>query len=242
VTVRAPSVSLSPASQSVVAGGKATFKVTVDDTSGVKLTNVTVADPLASDCAHTIGTLDAGASQSYSCSRSGVTAGFTDIVTARGKAPSGSTVTATASAKVTVSAPFAPPPHVGITVTKTKTKTGVTVTMSIPDVLFAFSKYTLRPGAAQVLATVSKLLKVTYAKGHITVTGYTDGIGSVAYNLVLSKERATTVADWLEQHGISTGRVSIAWKGKADPIASNATAQGRQKNRRVTITVKEGHS
>ncbi|MEI7806829.1 MAG: OmpA family protein, partial [Hyphomicrobiales bacterium] len=67
--------------------------------------------------------------------------------------------------------------------------------------------------------------------------GFTDSVGSSAYNLGLSQRRATTVANWLQQNGIPSGRISISWKGEADPVASNATTNGRGANRRVTITI-----
>jgi uncharacterized repeat protein (TIGR01451 family) len=219
------------------------FKLVVTNTGNSVLHNVTVADAIARGCDHKIGTLAAGRSRTYACTQTLVTKGFTNLAIASGKNTRGKTVKAHTTAKVAVSrkgsgtvakAKTAP----GISVTKTKTKTGVTVTLSIPDVLFAFNRSTLQQGAPATLAEVVKLLRKTYAKGPITVTGYTDDIGTVAYNLVLSQARATTVATYLERHGIPVSRVSIAWKGESDPVASNATAKGRARNRRVTITVR----
>jgi outer membrane protein OmpA-like peptidoglycan-associated protein len=227
------------------------FAFLVTNKGNAILGTVKVGDPLLPACDHTIGTLAPGASRSYSCVDAVVLKGFTHVAVASGMNAKGAKVSARAKAtvklitksKTTVAKTktTVTKTKTGVTITKTKTKTGVTVTLSIPDVLFAFNQSTLQSGATSALMTVLKLLTVDYRTGHLTVTGYTDSIGSVAYNLVLSRARATTVATWLEQHGIPASRITIAWKGEADPVASNATAQGRAKNRRVTITLKERH-
>ncbi len=74
--------------------------------------------------------------------------------------------------------------------------------------------------------------------GTIYVDGYTDSIGSAAYGQVLSQRRARVVADYLTSHlGNADVHVVATGYGEADPVASNATAAGRQANRRVTITL-----
>ena len=217
------------------------FKIKVTNTGEVSLGAVRVGDLLARPCARSLGTLAPHASRTYSCVRQAVTAGFTNVAVASGKDSEGTKVTARGHARIKVKT------STGATVTKTssgvtvtKSKSGKVVTLSVPDVLFAFNESTLGPNATRPLMTVLKLVTVNYKTGHLTITGYTDDVGSVAYNLDLSKRRATTVATWLEQHGVPAGRVTIAFEGKADPIASNATAQGRAKNRRVTITIRRG--
>jgi outer membrane protein OmpA-like peptidoglycan-associated protein len=214
--------------QKTLAGSKkkliresAKFKITVTNTGTVALHGIKVADARAHGCSRVLGALAAGASHSYNCTARSVKKGFTNVAVATGTTPTGGKVHAKSTAKVTV---------------KTKTRTVVTIT--IPDVLFAFDKSTLRPGASHALQVVLKALTVDYPTGHITVTGYTDSKGSIAYNLGLSRARATTVTTWLQQHGIPAKRITIAWKGEADPIATNKTAAGRQKNRRVTVQVR----
>jgi OmpA-OmpF porin, OOP family len=61
-------------------------------------------------------------------------------------------------------------------------------------------------------------------------------IGSDAYNLKLSERRANAVRDYMVSRGIDTSRITTTGFGKADPVASNKTAEGRAKNRRVEIT------
>jgi len=73
----------------------------------------------------------------------------------------------------------------------------------------------------------------------IEVRGYTDNRGSAAYNLRLSQRRAEAVMQYLQQHGL-TNQISAKGYGKADPIADNATKDGRLANRRVTLQIVSG--
>ncbi|WP_152911231.1 OmpA family protein, partial [Burkholderia cenocepacia] len=66
-------------------------------------------------------------------------------------------------------------------------------------------------------------------------TGFTDSVGSDDYNLALSKRRAESVAAYLKAHGLKTDSMTVSGRGKADPVASNATPEGRASNRRVEI-------
>ena len=72
--------------------------------------------------------------------------------------------------------------------------------------------------------------------GTIEVDGYTDSVGSAAHGLALSRKRASAVADLLrsELSGLDITVISKGY-GEANPVASNATAAGRAKNRRVEI-------
>lgn len=81
-----------------------------------------------------------------------------------------------------------------------------------------------------------------YLKQHpkttVSIDGYTDNVGDAEANLQLSKERADAVRQYLaQQYGIAPERLLVAGHGEQSPIASNDTAAGRFKNRRVTITV-----
>jgi OmpA-OmpF porin, OOP family len=67
------------------------------------------------------------------------------------------------------------------------------------------------------------------------VGGYTDSTGTPAYNLGLSERRAQAVADYLASHGVSGGRLTVKGYGETNPVASNATAEGRAHNRRVVL-------
>ncbi|MEZ5597507.1 MAG: OmpA family protein [Pseudomonadales bacterium] len=70
------------------------------------------------------------------------------------------------------------------------------------------------------------------------VAGYTDSSGKAGYNKYLSRERAKAVRDALVAAGVDAARITSAGYGEADPVASNATPQGRQQNRRIEIHIK----
>ena len=71
----------------------------------------------------------------------------------------------------------------------------------------------------------------------IHVVGYTDGVGTDAYNDKLSERRANAVRDYLVSKGVSSNLIDTEGRGKRDPVASNATAAGRAQNRRVDVKV-----
>ena len=71
----------------------------------------------------------------------------------------------------------------------------------------------------------------------VTVNGYTDSVGPVPYNLSLSDRRAQTVADYLKEHGLRAAQFVAHGYGKADPVDSNATVEGRARNRRVEVVL-----
>jgi outer membrane protein OmpA-like peptidoglycan-associated protein len=77
-----------------------------------------------------------------------------------------------------------------------------------------------------------------YPTSMLSVTGYTDLVGSTDYNLALSLKRAQVIAKYLETQGIISGRMVTQSKGEADPIADYITAEGRAKNRRTEISIK----
>ncbi len=115
-----------------------------------------------------------------------------------------------------------------------KTQEGMKLTM--PErVLFDFNRFILKPEAKEALAVVGDIIRENPAK-RLIVTGYTDNVGSDAYNLKLSLQRAQSVADYLIYcEKVDPKLFEIKGRGKADPIADNATEAGRAKNRRVEI-------
>lgn len=130
----------------------------------------------------------------------------------------------------------------GIQAIKTTTQPcGKTYTVGA-DALFAFDKYALSADAEKTLGVLGPMLKKS-AGYPIRIAGYTDAIGSVAYNITLSEQRAKSVRDWLASHGYIAASTAYAGYGKSDPIAPNTKPDGsdnpagRQKNRRVEITV-----
>jgi outer membrane protein OmpA-like peptidoglycan-associated protein len=108
--------------------------------------------------------------------------------------------------------------------------------VSMPDVLFAFNKYELKPEARERLARISGIV-LAYPDLKLEIDGYTDSIGSDEYNQTLSDKRAEAVRDYLVSSGVNMNSVMAHGMGKADPVADNSTEKGRQLNRRVEMIV-----
>ena len=114
-------------------------------------------------------------------------------------------------------------------------KQGQQIVLDMPsDVTFAFNKYDIQPRFYAVLSAVSRTL-AHYPATYVDVNGHTDAIGSYSYNQVLSEKRADTVADFLAARQVNAVRMHVEGFGKTEPIASNATIEGRSANRRVEI-------
>ena len=101
---------------------------------------------------------------------------------------------------------------------------------------FDFDKYNIRPDAVPILEEAAKTLQ-SEADVRVAVNGYTDGIGSAAYNQALSERRANAVKAFLEKQGVAAGRMTATGFGKSNPVATNDTAEGRAQNRRVELLV-----
>jgi len=108
--------------------------------------------------------------------------------------------------------------------------------VNMPDVLFDFNKYTLKPAARERLARVSGIV-LAYPDLKLEIEGHTDSIGSEEYNQTLSEKRAATVRDYLVSSGVSIANVVARGLGKSDPVADNSSASGRKLNRRVEMIV-----
>jgi OmpA-OmpF porin, OOP family len=104
------------------------------------------------------------------------------------------------------------------------------------DTLFDFDKSVIKPAGQVVLDRMVAGLKGVKLEVVVAV-GNTDSIGTDAYNLALGQRRATAVKAYLVSKGIPADRIYTESKGKANPVASNTTAEGRAKNRRVDIEV-----
>jgi outer membrane protein OmpA-like peptidoglycan-associated protein len=125
-----------------------------------------------------------------------------------------------------------------------ETQTEVKIALA-GDVLFDFDKADIRPVAEPTLQQVVGIVK-QYPRAGVSIDGYTDAKGADAYNLRLSEKRAAAVKSWLVQKGgMDEKRIKTKGWGKANPVASNTNPdgsdnpEGRQKNRRVEITVKK---
>ncbi len=108
--------------------------------------------------------------------------------------------------------------------------------VNMPDVLFDFGQFTLKPAARERLARISGIV-MAYPELKFEIEGYTDSIGSDAFNQALSQKRADGVRDYLVTNGVSNDSVISRGMGKSDPIAPNTTAAGRKLNRRVEMIV-----
>jgi outer membrane protein OmpA-like peptidoglycan-associated protein len=114
------------------------------------------------------------------------------------------------------------------------TARGLIVNMS--DVLFDTASYTLKPAAREKLAKISGVV-LAHPGLNLKVEGYTDSVGSDEYNQKLSENRASTVRSFLIDQGVPASAVTAQGFGKTQPVASNDTPEGRQKNRRVELVV-----
>ncbi len=101
---------------------------------------------------------------------------------------------------------------------------------------FDFDKANIRPDAVPILEEAARTLK-DESELTVAVDGYTDAVGSDAYNQRLSERRANAVKAYLEQLGVAGSRLTAKGFGKSDPVASNDTAEGRAQNRRVELVV-----
>jgi OOP family OmpA-OmpF porin len=106
------------------------------------------------------------------------------------------------------------------------------------SVLFDFDKSELKPeGKEQLKAYREKVRAEMGSASTVAVTGYTDSVGTDAYNQKLSVRRAESVRAYLISLGVDPAKLKVAGLGESNPIADNATAAGRAKNRRVEIEV-----
>ncbi len=111
---------------------------------------------------------------------------------------------------------------------------GLVVNMG--DVLFDVGKADLRSNAREALARLAGSV-LNYPSLRLSVEGYTDSTGSDEFNQKLSEQRAEAVRSYLQTQGVPAESLSSKGFGKSNPVADNATAAGRQKNRRVEIVV-----
>ncbi len=104
--------------------------------------------------------------------------------------------------------------------------------------LFETGKSVLKPESQAQLANVVSIMKA-FPKVKLKVGGYTDNTGNAAANVKLSADRAKNVMMELVKQGVSAGRLSAEGYGDKNPVASNDTEEGRAKNRRISVSVRE---
>lgn len=107
--------------------------------------------------------------------------------------------------------------------------------MDVENIEFDFDKATLRDESEEELDLLVAILKEKPAA--IKLSGHADSIGAYVYNWNLSKSRADMVKVYLISKGIDEAKIAATEYGNTKPIASNATEEGRQRNRRVEIAL-----
>jgi outer membrane protein OmpA-like peptidoglycan-associated protein len=104
------------------------------------------------------------------------------------------------------------------------------------NVTFDTDSARINPGFVRPLERVAQTLR-EYPKSFLDVIGHTDSTGAADYNQRLSEERAESVADFFRSRGIYPGRIATFGMGEEEPIATNESAEGRARNRRVELVI-----
>lgn len=109
------------------------------------------------------------------------------------------------------------------------------------DILFTSGSAALAPGADDKLREVAGILQ-QYPRTMVEIVGHTDSVGSESMNQVLSERRAASVRDALVRWGVAPNRILTRGAGELRPLATNATPEGRARNRRVDVTIRPDSS
>lgn len=109
-------------------------------------------------------------------------------------------------------------------------------TYTLDNVFFDTGKASLRPQSFIALNDLVELMTLK-PQLEIEIAGHTDNVGTAESNITLSLNRAKSVRNYLISKGIDANRVSIQGYGDTQPIASNDSAEGRQKNRRTVVNI-----
>ena len=110
--------------------------------------------------------------------------------------------------------------------------------LTLGDTLFATGKSELKSGATANLDRLAAFM-TQYPQRTAAIEGFTDSMGSEEYNQDLSQRRADAVKGYLVGQGVGSARLSSAGRGENDPAADNASAAGRQQNRRVEVVISQ---
>jgi outer membrane protein OmpA-like peptidoglycan-associated protein len=118
----------------------------------------------------------------------------------------------------------------------TKTDEGYSYVMK-GDILFETDSFEVKEEAKPAIQEIAAIL-VKHPKDTMTVLGHTDKRGTKKHNLKLSQKRAQSVKDILVKEGVAEESVAIVGMGASEPVATNDTAEGMSKNRRVELKEK----
>ena len=116
-------------------------------------------------------------------------------------------------------------------------KEGNNLNLMIPgDINFAVNSAQINPNFYGVLNQIGEVL-MQYPESRIEIHGHTDSDGSDSYNLKLSQDRAQSVGMYFYNRGVAQQRISVQGFGESSPVADNASAAGKAKNRRVEVKI-----
>jgi outer membrane protein OmpA-like peptidoglycan-associated protein len=116
-------------------------------------------------------------------------------------------------------------------------RNGDELILNMPSgITFDTNSYVIKPEFQSTLNDVAATL-ASYDRTYIDVYGHTDSTGNDSINIPLSQSRAQSVASYLSGRGVNRARIGTQGFGSSQPIASNATPEGRQANRRVEIKI-----
>src|SRR3546814_6965907 len=114
---------------------------------------------------------------------------------------------------------------------------GDEIILNMPSAItFAFDRYDIQPQFQDTLNEVARTLSA-YPSTYIDVYGHTDSVGTDAYNMTLSQNRAQSVANYLSARGVAAARIATQGFGESPPIASNDPDKGRPATRRVELRI-----
>lgn len=117
------------------------------------------------------------------------------------------------------------------------TRVGDSIVLNMPsNITFASNQSSVKPEFYDTLNSVALVLQ-EYDQTQVSVVGHTDADGSDDFNYNLSRQRAASVARYLTSQQLVGERFSVDGRGEQEPVASNASFSGKQKNRRVEITI-----
>lgn len=105
------------------------------------------------------------------------------------------------------------------------------------DVTFASNQSSINPGFYATLDDVAAVLN-RYDQSVVDIIGHADSDGAEDYNLTLSRQRASSVAQYLVNRNVLADRLYVDGRGEGQPVATNATAEGKAQNRRVEILIR----
>jgi outer membrane protein OmpA-like peptidoglycan-associated protein len=112
---------------------------------------------------------------------------------------------------------------------------GIQVTFA-SGLLFAFDSDSIQAAAGTNLRELASSLQ-KYPESQLLIVGHTDNVGDAYYNQRLSERRANSAATYLASQGVARSRLAASGKGESEPVTSNQTDAGRQKNRRVEVAI-----